>query len=77
MGDGLMSVFADGGARLKKMRHGKPTAAFGAKMRAKDGGAQSVRVRAVLTRDNDGAAAYFALAVEEGGARSRPASGEG
>ncbi len=66
MGDGLMSVFADGGARLKKMRHGKPTAAFGAKMRAKDGGAQSVRVRAVLTRDNDGAAAYFALAVEEG-----------
>jgi len=47
------------------MLHGKPTAVFGAKMRAKDGSAQRVRVRAVLTRGNEGAAAYFALAVEE------------
>ncbi|SPT38547.1 putative diguanylate cyclase [Achromobacter denitrificans] len=64
LGDGLASVLADGGARLKRMLHGKPTAAFGAKLRGKDGSWLNVTLRAVLTRGNDaGAAAYFALAV--------------
>ncbi|MGV2863418.1 PAS domain-containing protein [Achromobacter sp. AGC39] len=67
LGDGLVGLLADGGARLKKMLRGRPTAAFGAKMRGKDGSWLAVQVRAVLTRGTDaGAAAYFALAVDEG-----------
>lgn len=64
LGDGLASVLADGGARLKKMLHGRPTAAFSAKLRGKDGSWLNVTLRSVLTRGtDDGAAAYFALAL--------------
>jgi len=64
LGDGLASVLADGGARLKKMLHGKPTVSFAAKLRGKDGSWLHVTLRAVLTLGTDvGAAAYFALAV--------------
>lgn len=63
LGHGLVNLFADGGARLKRMADGKHSAAFSAKLRAKDGSWVHVKVRAALAPGNDEGPAYFALAL--------------
>lgn len=64
LGDGLLTMFADGGARLRKMRSGRASAAFTARLRGQDAGPVSVQVRAVLTRGQQGEASYYALEIQ-------------
>jgi len=69
LGAGLANAFADGGARLRRMLRGRPTAEFKAELQCHDGSWLPVNVRATLVRSGERetageqAAGYFAMAM--------------
>jgi len=58
LGDGLIRLFADEGARLRKMNKGRSKAEFAAELQAGNSAKLVANVRAMLERYEDGAAYY-------------------
>lgn len=58
------ALFVDGGARLRKALRGRQRVDFTSSLKAADGVARDVSVRAFIDRDEDGAPGYCLLAVQ-------------
>lgn len=63
-GDGLLALFADGGARLKRSTSSRSPAAFDATLTHSCGEGLRVRVRTTSGRRDDGGLAYLIAAIE-------------